>query len=63
MDRLRSALTELSEAQRRVFVCVDLEQLAPHEAAAALDMNPGTVRTTLHFARRRLARLLGKDEA
>lgn len=63
LDRLHGALDELSESQRRAFVTVDLEQLAPKEAAAALGMNPVTLRTTLHFARRRLARLLGKDES
>lgn len=61
--RVRAALDQLSAAQRQVLVMVDLEELRPAEVAAQTGMNPGTVRTTLHFARRKLARLLGSEES
>ena len=60
--RVRSALGGLSEVQRRVLVMVDLEELKPAEVAATTGMKPATVRTTLHFARRKLAGLLGKED-
>jgi RNA polymerase sigma-70 factor (ECF subfamily) len=60
--RLRAALAGLTESQRRVFTCVDLEQADQQDAARALGMNPTTLRTTLHFARKRVARLLLKME-
>ena len=63
VSRIRMALTRLSEVQRRILVMVDLEELQPGEVAASTGMNPATVRTTLHFARRKLARLLGREEA
>jgi RNA polymerase sigma-70 factor (ECF subfamily) len=61
-DRLRSALPALSPAQRDVFVRVDLEQGDQGEVARDLGMQPTTLRTTLHFARQRLARLLVADQ-
>ena len=61
-DRLRAALGELSSIQRQVFTMVDLEELAPSDVAATIGMKPVTVRTTLHFARRKLARLLGRED-
>lgn len=60
-DRLRQALPALSPAQREVFVRVDLEQGDQGEVARELGMQPTTLRTTLHFARQRLARLLVAD--
>jgi RNA polymerase sigma-70 factor (ECF subfamily) len=61
-DRLRHALPALSPAQREVFVRVDLEQGDQGEVARDLGMQPTTLRTTLHFARQRLARLLVADQ-
>ncbi len=62
--RLDQALTQLSESQRRVFACVDLEDMEQREAARYLGMKFTTLRTTLHFARRRLAGILrGLEEA
>jgi RNA polymerase sigma-70 factor (ECF subfamily) len=61
-DRLRRALPALSPAQRDVFVRVDLEQGDQGEVARDLGMQPTTLRTTLHFARQRLARRLVADQ-
>jgi len=62
--RLDRALALLSESQRRVFACVDLERMGQAEAARYLGMQFATLRTTLHFARRRLAVILrGLEEA
>ena len=57
-ERLLAALGELSESQRQVFVRVDLEQSDQKEVAHALGIKYTTLRTTLHFARKRLATLL-----
>jgi RNA polymerase sigma factor (sigma-70 family) len=57
-DRVLTALRELSESQRQVFLRVDLEQADQKEVASALGMKPGTLRTTLHFARKRVASAL-----
>ena len=56
--RLLSALGELSESQRQVFIRVDLEQNGQKEVAEALGIKYATLRTPLHFARKRLAALL-----
>jgi len=57
-ERLLSTLGELSESQRQVFVRVDLEQNDQKEVAEALGIKHATLRTTLHFARKRVATLL-----
>ena len=62
LQRVRRAMEQLTESQRRVFGLVGLEQLDHATAAGILDMNPTTLRTTLHFARRRLAELLRDGE-
>ena len=61
-ERIREALRRLSESQRRVFVLVDLEQGNQEEVAEILNMKYATLRSTLHFARRRLAQLLLESE-
>jgi RNA polymerase sigma-70 factor, ECF subfamily len=61
-SRVRRATAELSPAQQLVFTRVDLEQAEQGAVARELGMQPATLRTTLHFARRRLARLLRNDE-
>jgi len=60
--RVLAAAGRLSEKQRRVFALVDLEGIAPAEAAFLLEMHPGTLRSTLHAARRGIARRLGGRE-
>jgi RNA polymerase sigma-70 factor, ECF subfamily len=56
--RLRAALLELTEVQRQVVLLHDLEGWKHREIADRLDMPSGTVRSHLHFARRRLRELL-----
>ncbi|HSG29476.1 MAG TPA: sigma-70 family RNA polymerase sigma factor [Candidatus Krumholzibacterium sp.] len=60
--RIRGAVSRLTDMQRTVFSCVDLEQRSPGEACAILGMNPSTLRVTLHNARKRLASILRKTE-
>lgn len=60
--RLRLALPALTPRQRLVFALVDLEGRERDEVARRLGISPATVRTTLHFARRRLAGLLRRQE-
>lgn len=57
-DRLLTAVRSLSESQRQVFLRVDLEQGEQTEVARALGMRSGTLRATLHYARRRVAAVL-----
>jgi RNA polymerase sigma-70 factor (ECF subfamily) len=61
-ERLLKALGQLSESQRQVFVRVDLEQNDQREAAQALGIKFATLRTTLHFARKRMAAALRETE-
>ncbi|HSE92525.1 MAG TPA: sigma-70 family RNA polymerase sigma factor [Methylomirabilota bacterium] len=48
---LRQAIAELPEERRIVVVLRDVEGLSYDEIAAALDLEPGTVRSRLHRAR------------
>ncbi len=57
-ERLLMAVGELSESQRQVFVRVDLERTDQREVARALGMRSGTLRATLHYARKRVASAL-----
>jgi len=59
---LRRAVRRLSRRQLAVFALVDLEQTDQREAAGRLDMAAGTLRATLHAARRKLAGQLRKLE-
>ncbi len=61
-DQLLRALGELSESQRQVFVRVDIEQGAPQQVAEAMGIKYATLRATLHFARKRLAKILRDRE-
>ncbi|MFG1691478.1 RNA polymerase sigma factor [Gemmatimonadota bacterium] len=61
-ERLLVALRELSESQRQVFLRVDLEQNDQKEVARALGIKAGTLRATLHYARKRLAAALRQME-
>jgi RNA polymerase sigma-70 factor (ECF subfamily) len=60
--RLLGALGELSQSQRQIFIRVDLEQGDQKEVAQALGIKYATLRTTLHFARKRLATVLRSME-
>ena len=57
-ERILAALDALSPAQREVFLRVDVEQGDQQEVARALGIRFGTLRTTLHFARKRVAAAL-----
>ncbi|MBN2171961.1 MAG: RNA polymerase sigma factor [Candidatus Krumholzibacteriota bacterium] len=59
---LRQAIRRLSRRQLAVFTLVDLEQTDQREAAGRLNMAAGTLRATLHAARRKLAGQLRKLE-
>jgi RNA polymerase sigma-70 factor (ECF subfamily) len=61
-DMLRRAMARLTKSQLRVFCMVDLEQMDQMAAARALRMKYATLRTTLHFARKRIARFLRDQE-
>ena len=56
--RLSGALLELTEVQRQVVLLHDLEGWRHREIADRLELPSGTVRSHLHFARRRLRELL-----
>ena len=58
-SRLIEALGELTEVQREVVLLHDLEGWKHREIAQHLDMPPGTVRSHLHYARKRLRECLG----
>jgi RNA polymerase sigma-70 factor (ECF subfamily) len=62
MQRLQRAMDKLSERERSVFSLVDIEHNGQAEAAVSLGMNPTTLRTTLHHARKKLAGILRKME-
>jgi len=61
-ERLFRAMGLLSDSQRRVFCSVDIDQTDQREAAQLLGIKFSTLRTTLHFARKRLARILREME-
>lgn len=57
--RLESALSTLSDVQRKVVLMHDLEGYRHREIALELDIPEGTVRSHLFFARRALRERLG----
>jgi RNA polymerase sigma-70 factor (ECF subfamily) len=61
-ERLMAALGHLSESQRQVFLRVDLELGEQKAVAKALGIKAGTLRATLHYARKRLATVLREME-
>lgn len=58
--RVVRAAEELSPGQRAVFIRVDVEERPRDEVARELGMTAGTLRTTLHYARRRVAETLNR---
>ncbi|MCC6992597.1 MAG: sigma-70 family RNA polymerase sigma factor [Acidobacteria bacterium] len=56
---LSAAVGQLPERQREVFVLTHLDEQPPQAIAAALGMNPATVRVHLFRALRRLRSVLG----
>lgn len=61
-ERILAASASLSETQREVFLRVDVEQGDQKEVAEALGIRFGTLRTTLHFARKKMAAVLREME-
>ena len=61
-EQVLRAAGGLSESQRQVFVRVDVEQGEQAQVARDLGIRPGTLRTTLHFARRKVAQALNALE-
>ena len=57
-ERLLSALGQLPEDRREVVLLHDLEGWTHREIAERMELPPGTVRSHLHYARRRLRELL-----
>lgn len=55
---LHSALMQLSPEHREVVALVELDELSCAEAAKLLECPAGTVRSRLHYARKRLQELL-----
>jgi RNA polymerase sigma-70 factor (ECF subfamily) len=58
-ERLLAALDELPGDRREVVLLHDLEGWTHREIAERLELPPGTVRSHLHLARKRLRGLLG----
>jgi RNA polymerase sigma-70 factor (ECF subfamily) len=58
-ERLRAALAVLPETHREIVLLHDLEGWTHAEIAERLELPPGTVRSHLHHARRRLREILG----
>ena len=59
-NQVATALAELPLAQRETVILVYLEELSLAEAARALDLPLGTVKSRLHSARGALAKILGE---
>ncbi len=57
-EALRSAVAELPDIYRQVFILRDLEELNIEETAQALGINPGAVKVRLHRARMMLQQRL-----
>ncbi|MEY2472599.1 MAG: hypothetical protein QOK28_1928 [Actinomycetota bacterium] len=61
-EALRAALATLDPQSRELLLLVTWEDLTYAEAAAAMDLPIGTVRSRVHRARRKLAEQLGVDD-
>lgn len=60
--RLRAAVRALPPEQRAAIALFHFEELSVAEVAGALDVSPGTVKTGLMHARRKLRAVLGEEE-
>lgn len=59
--RIHAALDQLPPDQREVLVLRFLEEMSYDEIARVAGCQPGTVRSRIHYGKRALRRLLGKD--
>lgn len=57
---IKSLTAELPVKQRLVFALRDLQDLSVEEVAEIADMSIGSVKTNLHYARRRIRTLMGE---
>jgi RNA polymerase sigma-70 factor (ECF subfamily) len=57
---IRSLTVELPMKQRLVFTLRDIQDLSVEEVAEIADMSIGSVKANLHYARRRIRRLMGE---
>lgn len=57
---VQQALAELDDSARRIIVLRDVEDLSYEEISEILDLPRGTVKSRLHRARARLARVLAR---
>jgi len=55
-QRIRDALTVLTDRERRVMILHYLESLTCEEIATQLRISPGTVKSILHYSRRKVRR-------
>jgi RNA polymerase sigma-70 factor, ECF subfamily len=60
---IEGAIDELPENFRTVFVMRDVEEMSVEETASFLDIEPATVKTRLHRARRLLRQALDQQLA
>jgi RNA polymerase sigma-70 factor (ECF subfamily) len=60
--RLLDALKELPEERRTILLLHDLEGWTHREIADHLELPPGTVRSHLHYARKKVRTLLGEPD-
>ena len=60
---IEGAIDDLPEAFRTVFVMREIEEMSVEETAAFLDIEPATVKTRLHRARRLLRQALDQQLA
>jgi RNA polymerase sigma-70 factor (ECF subfamily) len=62
-ERLHRLIDDLPEEKREVVRLVHEAELEPFEVAALLGLPEGTIRSRLHYARKRLAREWRRDDA
>ena len=60
-DAVRQGLSELPESQREILLLREIGQLSYEEIARQLAMEPGTVKSRIFRARKRLCEILIKD--
>lgn len=61
LDRIRVALSRLSEDDRELLFLIGWEGLSPSEVSKVIAVPASVVRVRLHRARRKLAKLAGED--
>ena len=62
VDRVRAAISMLSDEHRKVVVLVDMEEMSYREVAEVLDIKIGTVMSRLGRARKKLRAILAIQE-